>query len=78
MGNLTTDLLLDDIGTMFDRLLGWLLKWSCRSKKARLVPLLAPLFVVDEYLSQTMFRMKILYVGWYGALRAVLIKNFND
>jgi hypothetical protein len=29
IGNSTTALLLDDIGIMFDRLLGWLLKWSC-------------------------------------------------
>ena len=35
------------------------------------------LFVV-EYSSQTMFVKKLSYVGWYGALRAVLIKDFND
>jgi len=77
MGYSTTALRLEDIGTMFDRLLGWLLKWSCSSKKASLVPLSAPLFVV-EYSSQTMFRLEMSYVGWYGALRAVLIKDFND
>jgi hypothetical protein len=40
----TTALVLDDIGIMFDRLLGWLLKWSCSNQNAMLVPLSAPLF----------------------------------
>jgi hypothetical protein len=42
-----------------------------------LVPLSAPLFVV-EYPSQTLFRLKMSYVGWYGVLRAVLIEDFNE
>jgi hypothetical protein len=42
-----------------------------------LAPLSPPLFV-GEYWSQTLFRLKMLYAGWYGALRAVLIKDFNE
>jgi hypothetical protein len=30
-----------------------------------------------EYSSQIMFRLEMLYVGWYGALRTVLIEDFN-
>jgi hypothetical protein len=38
-------------------------KWGFSNKKAMLVPLLVPLFVV-EYLSQTIFRLKMSFVGW--------------
>jgi hypothetical protein len=53
------------------------MKWSCSIQKAMLVPLSAPLFVV-EYWSQTMICLKTSYVGRYGALRAVLMEDFND
>ncbi len=62
IGNSTTALLLDDMGIMFDCLLGWLLKWSCSNEKAMLVSLSVPLFVVG-FLSQTMFSLEMLYVG---------------
>jgi hypothetical protein len=42
-----------------------------------LVPLSPQLFV-GEYSSQTLFRLKMSYAGWYGALRAVLIEDFNE
>ena len=42
-----------------------------------LVPLSVLLFVV-ECLSQTIFMLKMSYVGWYGALCAVHIEDFND
>jgi hypothetical protein len=45
------------------------MKWSCSNQKAMRVPSSAPLVVV-EYLSQTMVRLKMAYVGWYSALRA--------
>jgi hypothetical protein len=46
IGNLTTALLLDDIGMVFYCLLGWLLKWSCSNQNAMLVPLLVPLLLL--------------------------------
>jgi hypothetical protein len=32
------------MGIMFDRDLGWLLKWSCSKQNTMLVPLSTPLF----------------------------------
>jgi hypothetical protein len=48
------------------------MKWSCNNQKVSV-----PLFVV-EYSSQTLFRLKMSYAGWYGALRAVLIEDINE
>jgi hypothetical protein len=42
-----------------------------------LVPLSAP-FSVVEYSLQTLFRLKMSYVGWYGVLHALRIEDFNE
>jgi hypothetical protein len=58
IGNLTAALLLDDMGIMFDRLLGWLLKGVVVSRKLCLYHCRRR-FLVVEYSSQTIFRLQI-------------------